>query len=356
MCQRRLDAGPHPLRGPLPHDLDRVRAGRLRGRPHFVGDLRRQVAHVGAAVGLLGQRLASPERHDGRAEVAHLGAEIVEVVLAGDRVAGRLEDPAQQIAHERAARVADVERSGRVRGYELDVHAVRRCGRNAAPGVRASQDGADDVRERRIRERDVDEPWRGHRHGPDDGAWASSIGPELRGQRLRDPQRRHAARPGQLHREVRREVAVLGVRRAFDLDLGAFVRVDGRQHTAGRRAFPGSLKGGLRARSERHERFGLMRLGHAASRVLRGTECCRKRIRAARAHRSRAKLRWSSTRRRPFRRRPPLSSLLLAGAATGKLPWGSTRSGSMPSGSGERGPCLGCARPLFETAPGAGHG
>ena len=53
-----------------------------------------------------------------------LGAGVVEVVLARDLVADRLEDAAQQVADERAARVAHGQRAGRIGADELDVDAL----------------------------------------------------------------------------------------------------------------------------------------------------------------------------------------------------------------------------------------
>ncbi|HEY5436843.1 MAG TPA: hypothetical protein VIK13_16575 [Candidatus Limnocylindrales bacterium] len=181
-------------------------------------------------------------------------------------MAGRLEHPAEQVPHERAPRVADVERACRIRGHEFDVDAVRRRGRDVAPAVRARQDSADDVRERRVRERQVEEAGRGDRHGPDDGARACGVRGELGGQRFGDPERRHPARPGQLHREVRREVAVLRVRRALDLDRRPLDRRNVRQRAGGRRALPRGPERSTRSRAERHERCWLDGLGHAASR------------------------------------------------------------------------------------------
>ena len=74
---------------------------------------------------LLGQGLAPPDRDDRGAEVPHLGPEVVEVVLARDLVAGRLEHAAEEVADERAAGVADVERPGGVGRDELHVDPPR---------------------------------------------------------------------------------------------------------------------------------------------------------------------------------------------------------------------------------------
>ena len=103
----------------------RVGARRRRGRPDVVGQARREVVDVVALVAVLGHRLAAPERRDRRAEVPDLAARVVEVVLARDALAAGLEDAAEQVADERAAGVADVERPGRVGRHELDVDRSR---------------------------------------------------------------------------------------------------------------------------------------------------------------------------------------------------------------------------------------
>ena len=265
MGQRLLDPRPDPLRRPLPHDLHRVGVCGLRGAPHVVRDLHREVAHVGAPVRLLRQGLAPLDRHHRCAEVPHLGAEIVEVVLAGDRVARRLEHAAQEIAHERAARVADVERPGGVGRDELHVHSPRRRGRDAAPRCGARQDRREDVGERRVGDAQVEEAGRGDRDAPDEGVRTARLRVQLGGERFRDPKGRGPAGPGQLHREVRGEVAVLGVGRTLDFDHRTLDRGDPRQRAGGRRALPGEFEHVAGTRTDRHERGWLERLGHAVS-------------------------------------------------------------------------------------------
>ena len=88
---------------------------------NFLGDL----ADVFAVVAILGNLLPSGQRQHRLAELLDLAARVVEVVLARDLLAGRLEDAAQQIADERAAGIANGQRAGRIGADELDVDALR---------------------------------------------------------------------------------------------------------------------------------------------------------------------------------------------------------------------------------------
>ena len=135
-----FDAGPNLLRRP-PAD----RPGRILARLLGLGqDRGRQllghVVDVVAVVAVFGDLAALADGHDRGAEVLDLAAEVVEVVLARDRVAGGGEDAAQQVAGEGAAGVADVERPGGVGRDELDVDVLRMRGGDAAPGLGVAQD------------------------------------------------------------------------------------------------------------------------------------------------------------------------------------------------------------------------
>ena len=138
--QRRLDPGSHPLRRPAAEDLGPVGSGGGSCRRDVVRHRRREVADVLAVIAVLGHRLAVPGREHGRTELADLGAEVVEVVLARHDLPAGLEDAAQEVADERAARVADVEWPGRVRRHELDVDLARDVGPEPAPVGRRRED------------------------------------------------------------------------------------------------------------------------------------------------------------------------------------------------------------------------
>ena len=93
-----------------------------------LADRGRDLAHVVAVVAVLGKR----HRAAGELLVAgvrrlaqhlHLVAGVVHVVLALDGVTGGGEEARQRIAGDRAARVADVERTRRIGAHELDLYA-----------------------------------------------------------------------------------------------------------------------------------------------------------------------------------------------------------------------------------------
>ena len=243
--------------------------------------LGRQLVHVLAAVAVLRDRRPQADRGHRCAQVPHLLAEVVEVVLPRHAVAGGLEDPAEQVADERAPRVPDVERPGGVGRDELHVHVLRTHRRDVAePGAGPPGGVGRRLDERRC-ETDVEEPGRRDLHGPDRrpehgcrgvggiarrrrvrphvDARDLGIALELDRERPRDLQGRPPVRPGQLHREVRRQVTVLGMRRAVHLDrrhVGSVHRPAGRppRRRAPRHARPrggrwiGRAAGRVRAR------------------------------------------------------------------------------------------------------------
>ena len=134
-----------------------------------------------------------------------------------------------------------------------------------APRGGLRQDRADDLGERPVGQRHVEESRRGDINGPHDGAGEARVRGERPAKCLGDPERRHPAGPGELHREVRREVAVLRIRRPLDLDRRPIDGRDSWQGTGRRRAIPRCLERGPGARAERHERCGSDVPGHASS-------------------------------------------------------------------------------------------
>ena len=80
-----------------------------------------EVGDVAARVAALRRRLALDRGEDGQAEVVHLVAGVVDVVLVGDVGAGSAQHPADRVAEGRPAGVADVQRAGGVRRDELEV-------------------------------------------------------------------------------------------------------------------------------------------------------------------------------------------------------------------------------------------
>ena len=206
-----LDAGSDLLRRPGPDDpvaVARPTAARLpRSRPAARPRASRRTRRGSASSGS-----SSPSRRAATdaPSTLDLAARVVEVVLARDLVAGRLEHAAQQVAHERAARVADRQRTGRVGGHELDVDLRGVATLDPAEaGVRGARDRPGRPRAAG-REPEVDEararPPRRSRQGRRPRAPRSA-----RDEGLGDRQRRPAQRAGELQREVGWQVAVLGV-------------------------------------------------------------------------------------------------------------------------------------------------
>ena len=128
--QRRLDPGAHRLGR---EHLERVerRPGR---RPRSASSVA-ELADVLARVAVLGRLVALHPRRDRLGEQPHLGAGVVDVVLALDLVAASLEQPRQRVAVGRAAGARRGHRAGRVGAHELDQDplAPRRRRRPAPP-------------------------------------------------------------------------------------------------------------------------------------------------------------------------------------------------------------------------------
>jgi hypothetical protein len=92
----------------------------------------RELRDVRAAVAVCGRLLAAPGGLDGLAEALHLGARVVVVVLAFDRVAGEREQPRDAVAVDAVAGSGDDDRTSRIGGDELHLDALGRSGRAAA--------------------------------------------------------------------------------------------------------------------------------------------------------------------------------------------------------------------------------
>ena len=210
---------------------------------------------VVAVISVRGDLLAAPDGGNRRAEVRDLTTRVVEVVLARHSLPARLEDPAQQVADERAAGIPDVERPGRVGRDELDVDRATSHRRDATPFVRLGEDLGDRRLERSIGEPEIQEPRRGNRRGGDRGRSRSfgRFARQLAGQCLGDRERGHSIRPGELHRQGRGEVTVGGLSGPLDFDRGACPIVRKAGQLAGRdRPRPGALNSGAHLGSNRY--------------------------------------------------------------------------------------------------------
>src|SRR5690606_32650206 len=94
---------------------------------------------------------------DARAEAIHLRAGVVDVVLAGDLRARRLEQAAHGVAERGPARVPDVERARGVAAHELEIDALARLRIVATVGLARVDDRLRELARGRRVEADVDE-------------------------------------------------------------------------------------------------------------------------------------------------------------------------------------------------------
>ncbi len=116
----------------LEHQLDAdgledlVRVGGVEGVGGALQDGGGDLVDVGAAVAVLGGRLALGAGLQGVGEPVDLGAGVVDVVLGDDLRARGPHDPGDRVAHGRPAGAAGVDGTGRVRRdeFEVGVHAV----------------------------------------------------------------------------------------------------------------------------------------------------------------------------------------------------------------------------------------
>src|SRR5579885_59482 len=205
---------------PLPHVRDGI-AGQLG-----------QLADVLAAVAVLGRLAALAHRLDRRAEAVHLRAGVVVVVLALDVVAGELEQPRDRVAVRAVARRRDDDRPGRVGGDHLHLHPLPRIGEPAAV---AGVDLVERLDEEPVGEPQVEEARAGDLDGGD-----LLERPDPLGQLARALARGAAVGAGGAQRDVRRVVAVRGVVRPLEHDVGACERAEARGE-----AVEGGLHGGL---------------------------------------------------------------------------------------------------------------
>ena len=200
---------------------------RLQHVRHGVAVELRQVVDVLADVAVLRGRLAATARVDRQAELLHLPARVVEVVLLDDVVAGEAQEARHRVAVGAVAGRADRQRAGGIGRDELDLDALRRAGGRGGAGAevaagRADLGGGLGVPGRR--QEQVDEARPGDLDPLDGGQRRSD-----RGDLLRHLARVALRAPGQLQSSVRCEVAVLGVVGAGEPDLGA----DGRGESRG---------------------------------------------------------------------------------------------------------------------------
>ncbi len=182
---------------------------RVRAEARLLGD-RDQVL---ALIALLVRLLAPRPGQQRPAEVLHLRARVVEVVLAHDVVPGEREQPGEAVAVRRVAAGRDRQRARGVGGHELDVDLEPLRSRAAAePGLERRLDRLRVPRRRRAQ---VEEARAG-----DLGAGHPRARRGRLAQGLRDLARRAAQRLGEPQRERARVVAAGLVGGALERDVG----------------------------------------------------------------------------------------------------------------------------------------
>ena len=203
--ERRADEREHRLR---------ARAGelgsrRVRTEARLLGDRNQVLALVTLLV-----RLFAPRPGQQRpAEVVHLRARVVEVVLAHDVVPGEREQPGEAVAVRRVAAGRDRQRAGGVGGHELDVDLEPL--RSGAASESGLERRLDRLRVPRRRRAQVEEARAG-----DLGAGHPRARRGGRAQGLRDLARGAAERPGEPQRERARVVAAGLVGGALERGVG----------------------------------------------------------------------------------------------------------------------------------------
>jgi hypothetical protein len=170
-----------------------------------------EAGHVVAVVVVLTERQATVDAHDGRAEAADLLTDVVEVVLARDPVAGRLEQRRDRVAGRGPASRTEVQRTGRVRRHELDVDVLGAPDGPTTVGGTLGEDAVDERRVRDVGQAEVHEP----RPGDLDGVDLGQRG-ELGGERVGELAWRTTRCLRDAQRDRGRPVPVVGVLGALE--------------------------------------------------------------------------------------------------------------------------------------------
>ena len=151
---------------------------------------------------------------DRAAEDVHLGAVVVDVVLALDVVAGVLEHAAERVPERGPPAVPDVERAHGVRGDELDLHLGTGADLGAGEVAALLAHGPEDLVGRRGGEVEVDEA----RAGNLDALHGGVLG-EVRHDGVRDLARAHVGELRGAQGDRGAPVAVGGVGRALEAEV-----------------------------------------------------------------------------------------------------------------------------------------
>ncbi len=180
---------------------------------HGVAVVLGQLGDVVPEVAALRRLLAAATRLDGLAELVHLGAGVVVVVLARHVVPRVLEEPRHRIAVRPVPCRGDRDRPGRVRRDHLDLHPLGLVRETRSVAIARVEDLAQRFPVPGRREPEVDEARAGDL-GALDALQRLCLGDQL----FRDLARRLLALGSELERSVRRVVPVIAARRPLELD------------------------------------------------------------------------------------------------------------------------------------------
>ena len=169
---------------------------------------------VGGKLGVLAQGL-KVAGVDGSVEEVHLGAGVVNVVFAGDLVAGGLEDGGEDAAKDGAAGVADVDGAGGVDADEFDHDLAGIGGWEGAEVVAGVEDFAHLPLEPLGAEAEVEEAGRG-----DPDLLDQVVGGDKVDEGFGDVNGGQPGGAGEAEGQAGGEVAVLGVARTLDFHDG----------------------------------------------------------------------------------------------------------------------------------------
>ena len=172
-----------------------------------------ELGHVVALIAVLGHRFVARAGAHRGAELGHLRAGVVEVVLAGDAVAAQLEQPRDRVPVGGVAAGRGGQRTGRVGRDELDDHLLRVLRLAPPPAVAGGHDPARRADVPGVGEEDVEEAGSCDLDVVDGVAEPRG---QLRPEALGDLARGRAERRREQHRRVRRVVPEAGLLGTFE--------------------------------------------------------------------------------------------------------------------------------------------
>ena len=226
IVQRGFDLGEHQFHARGAEDLLRVLG--FQGVRVLGQDLVRDLGDVLPAVAVLRGGLPAGAGQQGTGEAVDLVAVVVEVVLPHDRGTLRIQDPGQGVTHGGPPRATQVDRTGGVRGDELEVDGRAGQGVRGPEGAPLFHDRLRELTGRGGVERDVEEARTGDVHRLHTGDGRQALGEDLR-----DVPGGTAHLLGHLHGHGGSPVPVLTVLGSLHLRVREFGAVHRGQFTGG---------------------------------------------------------------------------------------------------------------------------